>query len=196
MAEFAEVGDPTQLYMAIEKAYCEDRWPDVLEQGQKLLSRLPVDDLGLRQRLQLLLAHTHLYGYGNRESAGEFYRAVQESQAESSLRQIAAQGLQQCEVAPSPEPTTPYPDWAGPVIPWEEPSTQTAATPALPQSGATEREPLIPELIDEAELLEVHQADPALAEEFEIRETRPTAEIEGPKEDAELVKSLLKVELF
>jgi hypothetical protein len=184
MAEFAEMGDPAQLYMAIEKAYCEDRWPDVLDQGQKLLSRLPGDDLGLRQRLQLLLAHTYLYGFGNRDSAGELYRAVQESQAESALRQIAAQGLQQCGLPPTPPatplaepPHTPQRETEAvvtPVMPWLASPQATgdapgeAAFPAAGEAGAPAS--LIPEVIDEKELIEVHQANPALAEELELRE--------------------------
>ena len=219
MAEFADMGDPTQLYMAIEKAYCEDRWPDVLEQGQTLLDRLPADDLGMRQRLQLLLAHTHLYGFGDRDSAGDLYRSVQDSPAETALRQIAAQGLQQCAL-PAPPPTvanletsappepeeeaepeempvpgeTTSPPTASPVIPWLE-SPPSARKTETPQSGAPGA--LIPDVIEESELIEVHQADPALAEELELKETPADPKTaQQREEDPELLKSLLKIELF
>jgi hypothetical protein len=277
MAEFADRDDPTELYTAIEKAYCEDRWPDVIERGGRLLGELGDGDRGLRQRLQLLMAHAYLYGYGDRDSAEDLYRAVHESQAEVALRQIAAHGLEQCDLphqrpagvdaSPSPSPTSPKADSPEASIPASEPASepddqppprihpnpaelpQPAAAPSLeggsgtslreslqalipdlpaeeapaleaapampwlaslreaspaaeaspprqgaetsPQSGAAPaptpgvdlpwarpsaiaaaRESLIPEVIDEPELIEVHQADPALAEEFELRESQ------------------------
>lgn len=109
MAEFYDspaIGpeDHARLYTAIEKAYVDDRWADVLEQGRTLLASLEADDLELRQRLQLLMAHTYLYGYGDRDSAEDLYRAVLASKAEPSLRQIADQGLQQCNLPLQREP--------------------------------------------------------------------------------------------
>ncbi|MEB3331393.1 MAG: hypothetical protein VKI83_02725 [Synechococcaceae cyanobacterium] len=89
-------------YTEIDKAYRDQRWATVLEQGELLLrelanagdSRLP----GLRERIQLLMAHAHLYGYGDPEAAEDLYGAVLTSKAETSLRQIAEQGLQRCEL--------------------------------------------------------------------------------------------------
>jgi hypothetical protein len=238
MAEFAETGDPTERYAAIETAYCQDRWPVVIDQGGKLLSQLAPEDVGLRQRLQLLMAHSYLYGFGERDAAEDLYRAVHESKAEASLRQIAAQGLLQCELPPpsagspaaaapsgqsalgappqaplSPEnlpqpvgapslqedngpslhesvqaliPGVPEeaapPRPATPVMPWlerggtpSEPPPTPAAEP-IPasvdwQPSTPAREALEAEVIDEPELIEVHQADPRLAEEIELRET-------------------------
>jgi hypothetical protein len=223
MAESAAAGDPSQLYTAIEKAYCEDRWSDVLQQGEKLLARLPSDDLGLRQRLQLLMAHTFLYGFGDRGSAAELYRAVQASQAETALRQIAAQGLEQCEVPiqqapepePSPQPPTgalPEPTEAAPLLEEGGPSlheaalalsqeeaTQPSEAPVMPwlESPATAAEPaLIPEVIEEPELIEVHQADPILAEEMELKAPPPRRRTDAEEdEDLELRKGLLRVEI-
>ena len=252
MAEFAETGDPTERYAAIETAYCQDRWPVVIDQGGRLLSELAPEDVGLRQRLQLLMAHSYLYGFGERDAAEDLYRAVHESKAEASLRQIAAQGLQQCELPPpaasspttalplaqpapgappqaplSPEdlpqpagapslqedngpslhesvqalipavpqeaehqeaaPVQPAPPRAGaPVMPWlesggapSEPASAPAAA-SVPTSADWEpstplREALEAEVIDEPELIEVHQADPSLAEEIELRETAALA---------------------
>jgi hypothetical protein len=225
MAESAAAGDPTQLYTAIEKAYCEDRWSDVLQQGERLLAQLPSDDLGLRQRLQLLMAHTFLYGFGDRGSAADLYRAVEASQAEPALRQIAAQGLQQCDVpvqqAPEPEPSPPQLEEAGPslheaalalsqaeaaaaqpaeapVMPWLDTQPAGESEPApLRESPARAAEPaLIPEVIEEPELIEVHQADPNLAEELELKEPSPRLRTnEEEYEDLELRKGLLRVEI-
>jgi hypothetical protein len=306
MAEFAEMSDPTpmsdptQLYTAIEKAYCEDRWSDVLDQGEKLLSQLPAEDLDLRQRLQLLMAHTFLYGYGDRDSAEDFYRAVHGSKAEASLRQIAANGLEQCHQPPARLPRNaaldPRPSAAAeprapvdpdglpqpvdgptlgeegvpnlhdavaalsaesgpsaadlpPVMPWltTDPATERPGTPAgtpaprslpwqreasLPQTSEElaaaptgeelddtmpELETLIADVIDEPEMIEVHQADPVLAEEFELQEMdtapvpvpeaktmestsaaaalEPAAEPVPSEEDPELLGCLLRVEI-
>ncbi len=221
MAEFAAAGDPTQQYTAIEKAYCEDRWSDVLEQGERLLARLPGDDLGLRQRLQLLMAHTYLYGFSDRTSAADLYRAVEASQAESALRQIAAQGLQQCSVpVQPPADALPQPAEAAPLLEETGPSLHEAAlalsqseTPVMPwldtqpagdnppaplaESPATAAEPaLIPEVIEEPELIEVHQADPNLAEELELEAPPPRlGSQEEEDEDLELRQGLLRVQI-
>lgn len=214
MAESAAAGDPTQLYTAIEKAYCEDRWSDVLEQGERLLARLPSDDLGLRQRLQLLMAHTFLYGFGDRKSAAGLYSAVEASQAESALRQIAAQGLQQCDV-PVLEETGPSLHEAvlalsqaeaaadepaeAPVMPWldTQPARESAPAPLGESPAAAAVPALIPEVIEEPELIEVHQADPALAEELELKEPTPLlgSNEEDGEEDLELRKGLLRVDI-
>ncbi|MFN9637292.1 MAG: hypothetical protein ACK55D_11330 [Synechococcaceae cyanobacterium] len=310
MAEFADRDDPSELYTAIEKAYCEDRWPEVIERGGRLLGELAEEDRALRQRLQLLVAHAYLYGYGDRDSAEDLYRAVLESQAEVALRQIAAHGLEQCDLPPqrlaaagaarsasamAPEaesaaagPTSTEPEdqspprihpnpvalpqpaaapalednsvsslqeslqalipdlpaqkaaaiesapampWleslgevraslAAPIdLPWAPPAADAAQPPEPPVAGLPEaagagpaepaRESLIAEVIDEPEMIEVHQADPTLAEEFELRESqrqdafsealpRPTREETAPpiEEDPDLLRGLLRVELF
>jgi hypothetical protein len=233
MAESAATGDPTQLYAAIEKAYCEDRWSDVLAQGERLLAQLPSDDLGLRQRLQLLMAHTFLYGFGDRRSAADLYHAVQASQAETALRQIAAQGLQQCDMPvqpaqePEPEPhpqpqadALPQPaevaplleetgpslheaalalsQGEAPVMPWLDTQPVEASEPApLGESPTAAAVPaLIPEVIDEPELIEVHQADPSLSVELELKEpSPPLGSDEENDDDLELRQGLLRVEI-
>lgn len=260
MAELADVAangpeDHARLYTAIEKAYVDDRWADVLVQGRALLGSLEANELELRQRLQLLMAHTHLYGFGDRDAAEDLYRAVLASEAEPSLRQIADQGLQQCnlplqhepQAAPSEQPaasskadTTPVLDrdqlpqpvadpledddgpslhgslealgmaidgttsFEQPVMPWliKEPE-QPSAPPAKHRPST-----MIPDVIEEPELIEVHQADPSLAEEYELTETASVAGIPARKmpteedipaldpgfeEDPELLKGLLRV---
>lgn len=94
-------GDPVRRYEVIEKAYCEGRWATVLEAGSLLLRELPEgeeqpDLAGLRHRMHLLMAHTLLHGYGDRDAAEDLYELVHKSDAESSLRQIAEDGLDQC----------------------------------------------------------------------------------------------------
>ena len=168
-----------------------------------------------------------------RDAAEDLYRAVLESKAEASLRQIAAQGLEQCELQPLPaggaavgtqgsEPATVAPtnpkdlpqpasapsleDGGGaslhesvqalipvlpeespprrasaPVMPWLETSSAAPQATSLPweqDAGGAANEPspaprelLEPEVIDEPELIEVHQADPSLAEEIELKES-------------------------
>ena len=101
MAISPDSGDPQKRYSFIEKAYCEGRWATVLEAGTLLLRELSEggdqpDGAGLRHRLHLLMAHTLLHGYGDRDAAEDLYELVRKSDAESSLRQIAEDGLDQC----------------------------------------------------------------------------------------------------
>ncbi|MEB3318415.1 MAG: hypothetical protein VKO39_09805 [Cyanobacteriota bacterium] len=279
-------GDPLLRYEIIEKAYCEGRWASVLEAGTVLLRELGemgdgTDISGLRHRLHLLMGHTLLHGYGDRDAAEDLYTLVVKSDAESTLRQMAEDGLDQCHkplssgfVAEEPEaeeeengvndrpslflPETengmvdeaPEPqqrDKADPVIvfhPKEPSPAEQEAKPAAgavlapraakreeevaaPESGeaadpfrpsrraarsetlhigqpvmpwltseesavefspeeepalapmnsshaaASTMEPLVPEVVEEPELLEVHQATPSLAEEVELEATLP-----------------------
>jgi len=273
--------DSHRRYEFIEKAYCEARWATVLESGTVLLRELseaedPLELAGLAHRLRLLMAHTLLHGYGDRDAAEDLYESVRKSNAEASLRQIAADGLDQChkplsstfvaeeddeddnspaepglflpetenpvleeaappgeeaqaapvvavvpagpppaEPEPEPEPVDraslaapaashdddqaadaglaadPFQLPAGlsprqtstsgmPVMPW------LASTQAAPDSEAEEEAPpvpgngnghvaqppsllsLIPEVVEEPELMEVHQASPFLAEEVDL----------------------------
>jgi hypothetical protein len=260
MAEYADAAanhpeDHARLYAAIEKAYVDDRWPEVLEQGRALLTSLEADDLELRQRLQLLMAHTHLYGYGDRNAAEDLYRAVLASKAGPSLRQIADQGLQQCnlplqrepQTAPNEQPSAsvmpattptanleqlpqpvadPLEDGDGPslreslealgmamdgttttvqpVMPWLMKEPEQPSAPPAEESTSS----LIPDVIEEPELIEVHQADPSLVEEYELTETRTMADPSalkiskeegipaldpGFEEDPELLQGMLRV---
>ena len=100
MAESAERSNLTERYTAIEQAYCADQWGAVIDQGQTLLREIPRSSdpvpEGLKERVQLLMAHAHLYGFNEQNVAEGLYSAVLHSKAEVALRQIAEQGLQQC----------------------------------------------------------------------------------------------------
>jgi len=154
MADSALSTDLLERYGVIEKAYCEERWSSVIYDGQTLLGDLsrpgeqPPE--GLKERLQLLIAHAFLYGLGDRDSAEDLYQSVLRSGAEAALRQIAEQGLQQCALpvaAPeslgeSPEQDMdPHPDPDAPstlgTSLWSEDAAELPADPASPsQSGS------------------------------------------------------------
>lgn len=170
MADSALSTDPLERYGEIERAYCEERWTSVIDDGQALLAELSRVDAvsppaGLRERLQLLVAHAYLYGLGDRDNAEDFYQAVLRSEAETSLRQIAEQGLQQCglPVAPpepreEPEPEGPTTDPVSPqaagLSVWQEPApSEGPADPAIstesgPASTSVEAAPAAQSLLD------------------------------------------------
>lgn len=204
------------FYAAVEAAYRNGDWDTVLEQGAVLNRRLAraggANVQALRQRLELMLAHTHLYGFGNAESAQRHYQALLNQPVEASLRQIAEDGLKQCGdhvVAPADRSGDPETSTAGPseretsqgsdqpdasegsaaAEPWLNDLNSNRATAAntttmtgktsyssaeartgmaAETNGLTLGETLVPEVIDEPELLEIHQADPSLAEEVEL----------------------------
>ena len=223
--------DPRQAsrrYSAIEEAYCDDRWNEVLERGQALrddlTSSLDPTLVGLRQRVELLLAHSHLYGLGDREAARNLYASVLSGQAEATLTESAKQGLELCQ--PPEEPMTPAqpaiaaqataattaPATSAPVtsdpgtadlqpaMPWASTglSTPSAAPGPAPVEAAENR--LVPEVVEEPELIELHQSDPSLAEELELEERplvdSPSAQESGDSRgDADLLAGLLRVEI-
>ncbi|MEB3335670.1 MAG: hypothetical protein VKP70_11875 [Cyanobacteriota bacterium] len=269
MATTLDSGELQKRYDLIEKAYCDARWDIVMEAGTVFLRDVvdrdeQPDIVGLRQRMQLLLAHTLLHGYGDRDAAEDLYETVRKSHAEPSLRQIAEDGLDQChkpltstfveeaeeegedgmggkpelflpeseqEVPPeAPEPTTPAqwlseeepepPPTEPEPLPKEEPSVAEGADNPTDQGAATDpfgpdsesdkprirkqrglampwltpleevgkaeeqgEEPiqplppldvevpkptLIPDVVEEPELMEVHQSIPSLADEVDV----------------------------
>lgn len=200
------LGESSQLdrYAAIEAAYRGGDWDTVLEQGTVLNRKLArvggANAQALRQRLELMLAHTHLYGFGDAESAQGHYQALLNQPVEASLRQMAEEGLQQCrnrvaatasgsgdpatttgdpgDRAASQEPANPSESQGSTAAePWladlnaKRQLTNPSGPSADPRAEANGQNPgdtLIPEVIEEPELLEVHQADPRLAEEVEL----------------------------
>lgn len=263
MADFGASTDPLQRYSAIEKAYTENRWGAVIEQGDVLLNDLPWIPggcpAGLKERIQLLVAHAHLYGFSQKEQAQRLYQEVVNAGGEPSLIQIAQQGLDQCATLPAgpaaadavqqteasaPEPQEPAPQATAASAPFSasiasaveapgpsagepliaatgsQPASSGTSMPAMPWLSAAEQaalqvpepgpagntnpataasvvadaaprveavssqeplsldEPLIPEVIEEPELIEVHQADPLRAEELvvPVRESLAAAE--------------------
>ncbi len=241
MAE-TSANDAAQRYAVIEQAYSREKWGTVVGDGGELLQELQQSDnpqlTGLKLRLQLLLGHTQLYGYGDKPAAAGYYGTVAEQSSEAALTRIAEQGLKQCaidEAAPAPATgaavadtvaTTPAfltegaagPAITGAAAPWltataaavaattaapipvvdpasapaeEGPDAATAATPAAPWSEPS----LIPEVVEEPELIELHQADPTLADDVELswQESSPATAAPMDKEDEELLSGLMLV---
>jgi len=182
-----------QRYEAIERVYSERQWNDVARLSEELLLELPDEPADpLRQRLQLILGHTYLYGYQDRAAATGFYSRVRATTQEPVLRDIADQGLEQCaneaaqlEVAPvqaSNAPSTGGQDFPFGNEPVAEGTVITSASSAMPwmeQLGGIEPAEvqvpmpaqvpvpnLVVEVVDEPELIEVAQADAASAEEL------------------------------
>ncbi|MEA5422890.1 hypothetical protein [Synechococcus sp. CCY9202] len=87
------------LYAAVELAYSEARWSEALSIGQQLLGQLdPAANASLKVRLELLLGHIQLYGFGNANAAAEHYTTVSQARPAPILLDIAQQGLEHCQV--------------------------------------------------------------------------------------------------
>ena len=195
-----------QRYEAIERVYSKRQWDDVAHLSEELLLELPNEPADpLRQRLQLLLGHTYLYGYEDRATATGFYSRVLAATQEPVLRDIAAQGLEHCANQATPPATTlevgsgqtPTAASTGSAMPWlEQLGGIEAAEVQVPN--------LVVEVVHEPELIEVAQADAATAQELEVTVSKESlAEPEerfaepvgepSPEELAELSKGLLRV---
>jgi hypothetical protein len=127
MADLVDTSDWQKRYGVIENAYCQGRWAAVMENGTVLLRELleaggDPDVDALRHRMQLLMAHTLLHGYGDRDAAEDLYDVVRSSDAEPSLRQMAEDGLDLCH-QPLPSTLTIDED--------EEDSNEEPSPPAL-----------------------------------------------------------------
>ena len=184
-----------QRYEAIERVYSKRQWDDVARLSEELLLELPNEPADpLRQRLQLLLGHTYLYGYQDRATAAGFYSRVRAATQEPLLRDIADQGLAQCasQAAP-PAKTLEVKSGQTPVEP-----INNSAMPWLEQLGSIVAVPnLVVEVVDEPELIEVAQADAATAQELEVAVSKESLTepvgAPSPEELAELSKGLLRV---
>ena len=195
-----------QRYGQIEEAYRQQEWSIVMDQGQTLLADLenqPEAGAGLKPRLQLLMAHSLLYGFNDTLMAEDLYTRVAGDSSESELQPVAEAGIHNCRAnraqrreneahaqaeaaqrrkaeqeelisatanRDKSQPASPVPGAGagspGPVMPW---LTQTAADSALvSQDWAPLGETLIPEIVDEPELLELHQTGSSLAEEVDL----------------------------
>jgi len=123
MAESPPAHDPATRYRALERAYTEDRWPDVLRDGETLIAALKdqqdCNSEALCSRAQLLLGHAYLYGLRTPASARAYYQAVLAGPADAELHRLAAAALQYCQ----------------PVSPGAGPD------PGQPQPGAAQRQP-------------------------------------------------------
>ena len=184
-----------QRYEAIERVYSKRQWDDVARLSEELLLELPNEPADpLRQRLQLLLGHTYLYGYQDRATSNGFYSRVRAATQEPLLRDIADQGLAQCasQAAP-PAKTLEVKSGQTPVEP-----INNSAMPWLEQLGSIVAVPnLVVEVVDEPELIEVAQADAATAQELEVAVSKESLTepvgAPSPEELAELSKGLLRV---
>lgn len=79
-------------YGAIEQAYEQRRWQEVLSLAPALRDLLDGQEDRLRPRLLLLEGHAQLHGRVNPEAAGNLYRQVLSS-GDATLRQLAAEAL-------------------------------------------------------------------------------------------------------
>lgn len=260
-----------QRYGQIEEAYRQQEWSTVMEQGKKLLHDLetqPEAGAGVKPRLQLLMAHTLLYGYNDTLMAEDLYTKVSADGSESTLQPMAEEGINHCrairaqrrdnevraeaeaaqqrkaeqEALISSKPNN-NESWLstpssgegspGPVMPWlanangagvsaTAPAPTAANSALVSQDRSPVGETLIPEIVDEPELMELHQAEGALAEEVELmvrgrlgvglaelgdrnrhsiesvalaEQAEATAKVPAQPEDGDLMAGLLRVVL-
>jgi hypothetical protein len=134
MAEFPLPPDTAERYAAIEQAYVQDHWTTVLSKGENLLKLLEQSDdpkaQGLANRVRLLLGHAHLYGLSEPEVAEDYYHDVLAHQAETELRRIATEGLQQCQRPKAPRASAAL---EAPAVPVETTAPVETAASAAPQ---------------------------------------------------------------
>ena len=104
MAPSPLANDPGERYAELERAYTEDRWPDVLEQGSQLIADLSNDPVAadLASRAHLLLGHAHLYGLRDPAAALPHYLALLAGPADPDLRRIAEDALPYCQSTVEP----------------------------------------------------------------------------------------------
>ncbi|KEF40767.1 MAG: hypothetical protein ER33_15230 [Cyanobium sp. CACIAM 14] len=148
MSSMAETtaNDVARRYAVIEQAYSKEDWGLVLRDGEELLQQLRQTGtpqfLGLRLRLQLLLGHTHLYGYADRAAAARCYGDVASESIEAPLTKIAEQGLKECQATDPPAAKDPANRAEAPVPELESLPTATPVPPATaPAQSAPAPEP-------------------------------------------------------
>ena len=173
-----------ERYATIERLYSEREYPQVEALSEALLLDLtdsPNDPV--RQRVMLLLGHTRLYGMGDPAGAEGYYSALLRSEAELMLRQIAEQGLEQCQAASSPPPmageATGLPDQetletqsAGTEPPEGQTFPITPTAPAAEDAAAATPwlEPAAFDVVEEPDQIEVAMADPERRDDIEVKE--------------------------
>jgi hypothetical protein len=140
MAPSPLANDPGERYAELERAYTEDRWPDVLKQGGQLIADLSTDPdpvtADLANRAHLLMGHAHLYGLRDPAAALPHYQALLAGPADPDLRRIAEEALPYCQ--PPVEPAAPSAE-----------ASPTAAQERSPWAAIeTTAEPLGDQLLD------------------------------------------------
>ena len=151
MAPSPLANDPGERYAELERAYTEDRWPDVVEQGGQLIADLgntpdPLT-MDLANRAQLLVGHAHLYGLRNPAAALPHYLAVLAGPADPDLRRIAEEALPHCQppVEPAPPPSPEMAQDRGPSATIETTAKPLGDQPLhteaawIPQAGTAEQ---------------------------------------------------------
>jgi hypothetical protein len=174
-----------QRYATIERLYSVRQWPQVEALCEALLVDLPDSPADpVRQRVILLLGHTRLYGMEDLESARGYYHALLRTEADNILRQIADQGLEQCNLAerrqsqpgaPAAPEAAESPDTAtggGEFFPFTAASTVAPAAPGATDPASAAAAPWLEsvDVVEEPEQIEVAQADPQRRKEIEVRE--------------------------
>jgi hypothetical protein len=97
-----------EAFADIERLYSRGDWSEALDLGQALLANLQVGaSNSLRLRLELLIGHTLVYGFGKQAEAEQHYRVVQQHSGDSVLLAIASQGLQLCSGFAADPPVEP-----------------------------------------------------------------------------------------
>ena len=201
-----------QRYSEIELAYGERRWPEVESLSHQLLIDLPDEPSHpLRQRVVLLLGHTRLYGMGDVPAARRHYEALLRNGLDSTLREIAEQGLRQCvEVArqqdnassvvapPAGEADGQSAQGSNAAMPWMQ------AVDAANQNSGSQPGFMAVDVVEEPDQIEVAMADPDRQEELQLKELGTTEDHDDllkplgsrtPEEDQDLSRGLLRVVL-
>jgi len=97
-----------EAFADVERLYSRSNWSEALDAGQVLLANLQVGATNsLRLRLELLIGHTLLYGFGKQAEAEPHYRVVQQRSGDPVLLAIASQGLQLCSGFAAESPVEP-----------------------------------------------------------------------------------------
>jgi hypothetical protein len=163
-----------ERYAAIERDYSQGHWHQVLEASNALLTELKDSDAGdLRCRLWLLQAHTHRHGLADPAGAAALYQRVLDAGPEAVLGAIAAQELARCQAPqPQPEPQPEAPIPTGNAMPWLADLKDLQPGP-LPRPLPT---PLVAEVLEEPEQIDVAQADPSRAEVVDLALAKPAIE--------------------
>jgi hypothetical protein len=139
MAPSPLANDAGERYAELERAYTEDRWPDVLKQGGQLIADLSNEPnhgtADLVSRAQLLLGHAQLYGLRDPAAALPYYQAVLAGPAGPDLRRIAEEALPSCQPAVAPA-AAPAEALSTDAVALESASSRAAAEMVTPATSA------------------------------------------------------------
>jgi hypothetical protein len=156
----------SQAYAALERLYSEGRWNDTEVAGQALLAMLDrlvvqLDHSGTtfpqassywRERVLLVLGHTHFYGLDDPAAAAAQYQQVLDDGSDPMLRDIASAGLAQCQAMRASKPSPALPD----ATPWLNglQSIVQANNPEQTDSSGQTAETLFPGFVQAVQIAE------------------------------------------